>query len=196
MGDDLLSTGKILINRRLEIDDLSSEPPRRYRLHLELYHNKFGLGSEASFDASTSFPTISRLNQPQCLLSRLDLRVHNVSAMLITTFETFAIRMCRYQCLRLRPPTRRFSAASTRHQEREAVPLAFDLYTPRPGQSSVSSSPPQTTSNINPSMISTENNSASIMQSEHPSEPAKAQQPIIFLHGLFGSKKNNRTVSK
>ncbi|KAK3950065.1 Alpha/Beta hydrolase protein [Pseudoneurospora amorphoporcata] len=62
--------------------------------------------------------------------------------------------------------------------------------------SASAATPSSTTTNTVPPVISTVPLVYDLHSPEKPTVPNKETQPIIFIHGLFGSKRNNRSISK
>ncbi|EAA26606.2 alpha/beta-hydrolase [Neurospora crassa] len=62
--------------------------------------------------------------------------------------------------------------------------------------SASAATPSSTATNTVPPVVSTVPLVYDLHSPENPTVPNKETQPIIFIHGLFGSKKNNRSISK
>lgn len=62
--------------------------------------------------------------------------------------------------------------------------------------SASAATPSSTTTNTVPPVVETVPLVYDLHSPENPTVPNKETQPIIFIHGLFGSKKNNRSISK
>lgn len=126
--------------------------------------------------------------------SRLSSQSTRVKVMLTTTLFRRTIPKLSYgfitHPIHLRPaPFSSYYSCLSSH-----IPLAFDHFTPPPSSA-------KTTDRANPEILKSVNSDHQVVSSSvhqnHPNEWNKPiHQPILILHGLFGSRQNWRTLAK